>query len=134
MSEIQLEVITPKGQLLSATVKSVAAPGAEGEFAVLPEHRPALIRLGGGAVRYEAEGSSAELFIRGGVAEVQAQKVLILADEALSPEALEHTQAEEILASVQRALSEPEYLSDEQLSRLGDDRAYAEAMLRSLKG
>ena len=43
--KILLEVVTPEHLLLSKQVDEVIAPGAEGEFGVLPGHAPFISML-----------------------------------------------------------------------------------------
>ena len=125
---IQLEVVTPLGVALDLEVSSVTAPGALGELQVLPAHLPSLIQLSGGTLRYAGD-SAGQLYIRGGVAEVSAEKVLILTEELQSPETLDKERAAALNAQVSKALAESAYLSDEQLSRLQRDQRFAEAVL-----
>ena len=130
MATMKLEVVTPTGRVLSEVVDSVTAPGVLGEFSVLPYHQPALIRLGGGMLQFTGKNGGA-VFIRGGLAEVRADSVLVLADEARTLEQADRKAAEAILESVSEAKKQSEFLTDENAQRLNDERAYAEAMLRS---
>ena len=79
---LKLEIVTPTGKVLDTVVNEVVAPGALGEFAVLPNHRPGIVLLGGGAIRFDG----GVVFVRGGVAEISAERVLVLADEAVKAE------------------------------------------------
>jgi F-type H+-transporting ATPase subunit epsilon len=129
MANIKLEVITPKGAVLDTSADWVSAPGVEGEFGVLPEHRPALVALGGGAVRYGGPQGEGSVFIRGGLAEVGPDRVLVLADEAVLPGEENRGAAETLLSRVEGELTTQTYLDDEALNRLGTDRAFAEIQL-----
>ena len=50
--KIQLEIVTPKGRALEASVDEVTAPSVRGEFGVLPGHIPLLAALRAGIVTY----------------------------------------------------------------------------------
>ena len=129
---LKLEVITPVGTQLSASVQAVTAPGSEGEFQVLPSHLPALVLLGGGALKYESESTSGQLFIRGGVAEVSPEgHVLVLTEEVQNPNELDRDRADRIKAESEKALSTEAYLNDAQFDRIHQDLAFAEAILKS---
>lgn len=130
MAHIKLEVVTPTGKALEVTAASVTAPGALGEFTVLPQHRPGLVKLGGGAIRYEGPEGDGMLFVRGGLAEIRPDGVLVLADEATRPADIDRAEAEAILSSVTTSYEEAEFLDDERMSRLASDRAYAESLLK----
>ena len=131
MATIKLEVVTPTGKVLDVEADTVTAPGALGELGVLPEHRPGLVMLGGGALRYEKNGSEGEpVYIRGGVAEIRPDGVLVLADEARTAANADKARAEKILEKAIAGQDQSEYLDDAQLQSLTNDRAYAEAILK----
>ena len=128
MARIKLEVVTPTGKVLDVMTESVTAPGVLGAFGVLPQHRPGLVMLGGGELTYE--GGAGRLFIRGGVAEIRPDGVLVLADEARTVEQIDRPVAEEVLAASLKGFETHTYLDDEHVQALQNDRAYAEAMLK----
>ena len=129
---LELKVITPTGTQLSTTVHSVTAPGNEGEFQVLPSHLPTLALLGGGALKYESESDAGQLFIRGGVAEVNPDgQVLILTEEVQNPENLDRDRADRIKTESEQALSAESYLNNAQFDRIHQDLAFAEAVLKA---
>lgn len=83
MATFQLELVSPEKLLLSRQVDMVIIPAAEGEMGVLPGHSPMIVALSGGAIRvYENNQVTDSLFVAGGFAEVTAERVTILADEA----------------------------------------------------
>ena len=128
---LQLKVITPAGEVLSVNAESVTAPGAVGEFQVLPQHLPALSLLGGGALRYTGADQGV-LYIRGGVAEVSADgAVVILAEETQKPDALDLDRARSIKTEAEAALASDEYLNDERLERIRHSISFAEAVLNA---
>ena len=62
----------------------VTLPGAEGDFGVLAGHAPVISTLRPGVI--EVKGGSTpdlRLFVRGGFAEVDQTKVIVLAEEAI---------------------------------------------------
>ena len=133
---LNLEVITPSGSVLSAQVEQVTAPGAEGEFQVLPAHLPALVILGGGKLSYTVKGESKALYLRGGVAEVshgtenpEDGSVLILAEETQTSENLDKDRARILKESAEAALSKAEYMTDSKLARIRQDLDFANAVL-----
>lgn len=50
---LALEIVTPDGLKLSAQVAELTAPSVDGEFGVLPGHRPMLAALKTGVVRFK---------------------------------------------------------------------------------
>lgn len=81
MAKLRVEIVTPTGSVLDTEASAVRIPGAVGEAGILPDHRPGLIMLSGGAVVLE-DSDAEPIVIQGGVAEVRPDGVLILADNA----------------------------------------------------
>jgi len=79
---IQLDVVTPDRQVISEKVEMVVCPGVEGEFGVLAHHIPFLSTLKAGELRFTKAGKTEYLALTGGFAEVQPDKVTVLADSA----------------------------------------------------
>lgn len=82
--KIHFDLVSPKRLLLSEDVDMVTLPGAEGDFGVLAGHAPVISTLRPGVI--EVKGGSTpdlRLFVRGGFAEVDQTKVIVLAEEAI---------------------------------------------------
>jgi len=77
---IHLKVIAPDRLLVEADVESVALPSLEGEIGILPGHRPLFVGIGKGKVRFRSGGDEEAIPIRGGYAQVQPEKVLVMTD------------------------------------------------------
>jgi F-type H+-transporting ATPase subunit epsilon len=77
---LRLTVVTPARPVVDAEVDSVIAPGAEGQFGVLPAHESYLAPLQAGLVQWVEGGSANSIEITGGFAEVGEERVTILAD------------------------------------------------------
>ena len=76
---LQLSIVTPERTLVELAVYSVLAPGAEGEFGVLPAHEPYLTVLQAGEVRYDEGGRTHRVAVTGGFVEVTQEQVVVLA-------------------------------------------------------
>ena len=91
---MQLEVATPARQLVSTEVDEVVAPGSEGYFGVLPGHAAFLTTLTAGELTYRQGREEEHLAVIGGFAEVNADRVIILAEAAERPEEIDRERAE----------------------------------------
>jgi F-type H+-transporting ATPase subunit epsilon len=80
--KITLEVVTPKGAVVSEDVDIVTAPGFAGEFGVLANHAPFLSTIKIGTLRYKKDNSEQELMVSGGFCEVSKNKVTFLVESA----------------------------------------------------
>ncbi len=102
MATFQLELVSPEKLLLSRQVEMVVIPAAEGEMGVLPGHAPMIVALKGGAIRVTEGGQITEsLFVAGGFAEVTAERVTVLADEATPLAELSRAEAERRVAEAE---------------------------------
>ncbi|MBW2617881.1 MAG: F0F1 ATP synthase subunit epsilon, partial [Deltaproteobacteria bacterium] len=81
-NKIQLDVVTPEKLVISDEVDIVVAPGALGEFGVLAGHIPFLSTLTPGEMRFTRDGQVEYMAVGSGFAEVQPEKVTVLADTA----------------------------------------------------
>ena len=98
---IKLEVVTPDKSVVSDEAQMVVAPGAYGEFGVLPGHTTFLTTLQVGMIRYKDQGGNERLvFVNGGFAEVMLNKVTVLAESA---ERRKDIDVERARAAVKRA-------------------------------
>jgi F-type H+-transporting ATPase subunit epsilon len=87
-----LEIITPEASLYKGEVNSVSLPGADGVFQVLNNHAPIISSLKKGELCFEANqtvepndylavsGNLVRVQIKGGVAELNNQKLIVLAE------------------------------------------------------
>ncbi|MEE2757133.1 MAG: ATP synthase F1 subunit epsilon [Myxococcota bacterium] len=129
MAKMNLSIVTPTGSVVDAVVVEVTVPGAAGMFTVYAEHQPALIMLGGGVLSYQGLDGDGEIFIRGGVAEISSDSILIMTDYALTRDEIDRDKAADVLQQANRRLEESEYLGDDQLLRINIDQRYAESVL-----
>ncbi len=102
-----LEVVTPEKAIVSEEVKSIVAPGSEGEFGVLKDHTTFLTSLKIGTLRYtDTSGNERYLFVNGGFAEVLPDKVTVLADSAERREDIDLSRAEDSKNRAERRLAD----------------------------
>ena len=77
---IHLKVVTPRRLLVEADVEAVFLPTLEGEIGVLPGHRPLFVGIGKGRLRHRSGGEEESVAIRGGYAQVQPEKVVVMTE------------------------------------------------------
>jgi F-type H+-transporting ATPase subunit epsilon len=82
-TKIHFDLVSPEQMLLSEDVTIVTLPGTEGYFGVLAGHAPVISALRPGVIDVKgSQSGDLRLFVRGGFAEVDAKKVVVLAEEA----------------------------------------------------
>ncbi len=106
--KIQLEIVTPKGRALTASVDEVTAPSVAGEFGVLPGHLPLLAALRTGLVSYRQGADTKRVAVGAGFAEAGADKLVILTDEYTDREKIDPVVVRKELAEVQAELQKSE--------------------------
>ena len=79
---IHLEVVTPKGAIVSEDVDIVSAPGYGGDFGVLANHAPFLSTLKIGELIYKQGNTPYHLMVSGGFCEVSNNKITFLVESA----------------------------------------------------
>ena len=79
-NQIQLRIVTPEGVQLQTEVSEFTAPSVQGEFGVLPSHRPLLAGLKTGIVRYQQDGQEVSVAVGPGFVKVQDNEAELLTD------------------------------------------------------
>jgi F-type H+-transporting ATPase subunit epsilon len=93
-TKLQLQIVSADRSLVNETVDEVEIPAADGYFGVLPGHTPLLAVLGAGELWYRQGQEKHYLAIAFGFAEVQAERVTILAQIAERAEEIDVARAE----------------------------------------
>lgn len=75
---ISLEIVTPDGEKLREQVSELTAPSVDGEFGVLPGHRPLLAALKTGVVSFKTGGKEVRVAVGPGFVEVFQDKATLL--------------------------------------------------------
>lgn len=84
MSKLRFDLVSPERLLVSAEVDQVDVPGSEGDFGVFANHAPVMTSLRPGVLTVLSQGKQGDkFFVRGGFAEVTAQGLTVLAEEAM---------------------------------------------------
>ncbi len=86
----KFELVTPERMALSEDVGQVVVPGVEGDFTVLPGHAPVISALRPGIIDVTLpDARRTRIFVKGGFAEVDADRLTVLAERALDVEAMD---------------------------------------------
>ena len=121
-TQLELHIVAADRALVDARVDEVEIPGADGYFGVLPGHTPLLALLAAGELWYRQGQDKHFLSISFGFAEVQPDRVTILAEQAEKADEIDVARAE---AAKKRA--------EERLARLPMDMDFERARIALLK-
>jgi len=102
--KLKLELVTPYRQVLSQDVDEVTAPGALGEFGVLPGHTPLLTTLKIGELTYKQGHDVFHVAVNWGYVEVENDVVTVLVTTAETADQIDLERAQAALGRAQEAL------------------------------
>lgn len=89
-----LDIVSAEDSIYSGPAEFITAPAIMGEVGVYPQHTPMLTRIKSGVVRIKAPlKEDEEVYVSGGMLEIQPDVVTILADTALRGKDLDESKA-----------------------------------------
>jgi F-type H+-transporting ATPase subunit epsilon len=91
---IECTIITPERTLYSGEALSVTVQAHDGELGILYNHAPIISELGIGEVRLMGNANSEYLYIEGGIVELQDNKLIVLAENAMLKSELKQDELE----------------------------------------
>jgi F-type H+-transporting ATPase subunit epsilon len=105
--KIQFELVSPAKLLVSSAVDMVVVPGTEGDFGALARHAPLIATVRPGVIDIHDNGKvSNRIFVAGGFAEVNEERITVLAEEAVPVAELTAADAEERLKAAREELND----------------------------
>lgn len=100
-----LDVVSAVGSLYSGRVRTMRITGSEGEMGIRHGHAPLLTTIKAGMVLLTtAEGKEDQIYLAGGLLEVQPESVTVLADTALRADDIDEAKAKEAIREAQNAI------------------------------
>jgi F-type H+-transporting ATPase subunit epsilon len=127
--KIDVEVLTPEGEVFSGEVRQVSTRTAVGEVGILANHAPLLAALKPAELRLHVSDSETKRYAQAhGWLQVFGNHARLLVEEAIAPEDLDAAALKEQLADAEQRLGEAEKGSAER-GRAQKDRERAEAFL-----
>ncbi len=83
MANLQFDLVSPERRLASVEASEVQIPGADGDMTAMADHAPTITTLRPGVLTVVHKGGSDEYVVSGGFAEITAESVSVLAENAL---------------------------------------------------
>ena len=78
--QFQLEIVTPEGVQLREAIDELTAPSVNGQFGVLPGHRPMLAALTTGIITYVKGATTTQVAVGAGYVEIHGDRAVVLTD------------------------------------------------------
>ncbi len=113
----KFELVTPERMIIpehatdakshgSADAEQVVVPGADGQFTVLAGHAPVIAALRPGVLEIKLTNRVRRIFVRGGFAEVEPDRLTVLAQHYIDLDAKDRGKIESEIKSAEAILAE----------------------------
>ena len=83
MANVQFDLVSPERRLASVAASEVRIPATEGDMTAMANHLPTITTLRPGVLVVVHDGGADEYVVSGGFAEINAESVSVLAEQAL---------------------------------------------------
>ena len=83
MANLQFDLVSPERRLASVEATEVQIPGADGDMTAMADHAPTITTLRPGVLTVTHKDGSDAYVVSGGFAEITADGVSVLAEQAL---------------------------------------------------
>jgi F-type H+-transporting ATPase subunit epsilon len=113
-----LEIVTPEARVYSDTIDTVVIPTTSGEVGILPGHIPLLTQIENGELRVTKNGQTQWLAVSGGFAEVEGDRVHVLAENAITEEKIDEHAVEAALKRAEQELKDAKDIDPQQYEHL----------------
>jgi F-type H+-transporting ATPase subunit epsilon len=102
---VQFDLVSPERLLTSVQATQVQIPGSEGDMTALPDHAPLITTLRPGVLKVSSAEGDAEYVVTGGFAEISADSISVLAEQAIAREDLTPEQFKKLVDDATDALA-----------------------------
>jgi len=124
MATFHFELVSPEKIAFAGDVDQVDVPGVEGDFGVLAGHAPVIAAVRPGVMMVTTAGKKERFIVLGGIAEVAAKGLTVLADVATSIDELDRIAFAQQIQQMEADLANAEGdLLDREIDRLDHFRA-----------
>ena len=115
---LTLEIVTPEARVYSDTIDTVVIPTVDGEVGILPGHIALLTQIENGELRVTKGGVTQLLVVSGGFAEVEGDRVHVLAEHAINEEKIDEHAVEAALKRAEEQLAAAKDIDPQQYEHL----------------
>ena len=104
---LQVEIVSAEKEIFNGEATMVIASAQMGEVGIAPGHTPFITRIKPGEIRVLTDGDEEELdiYVSGGILEVQPYVVTVLADTALRVDDIDEAAAQKAKEEAEAALA-----------------------------
>lgn len=104
---IRVDIVSAEKEIWSGEATLVSASAVMGEVGIAPGHAPFISRIKPGEIRVRTPGDNEELdiYVSGGIMEVQPYVVTIMADTVMRAEEIDEAAAQKVKDEAEAALA-----------------------------
>ncbi len=113
--KLNCNILTPEKTIYDGDIDFVVVQAYDGELGFLPGHAPLISELGIGEIRLRDKTSTDYLIVEGGIVEIRDNKLIILAENALTKDELKKDELENIYKELDSRQQGLEPFSDERM-------------------
>ena len=126
---LTLEIVTPESRVYSDVIETVVIPTVQGEIGILPGHIPLLTQVEAGELRVSKNGRTEYLAIGSGFAQIDGDKVSVLAESAIDEARIDEDAVAKAQARAEEALRGRDNMDPAEVERLEGVVRFAVAQL-----
>ena len=115
---LTLEIVTPEAKVYSDTIDSVVIPTMEGEVGILPGHIPLLTKVANGELRVTKGAQTLHLAVGGGFAEIDGDRVSVLAERAITEEQIDEKAVEDAMKRAEQSMRDAKDMDPNEFEHL----------------
>ncbi len=105
MANLQFDLVSPERRLASVEATEVQIPASEGDMTAMANHAPTITTLRPGVLTVVHSGGSDAYVVSGGFAEITAEGVSVLAEQALPKDEVTQEVYDQMVADAKAAVS-----------------------------
>ncbi len=104
---MQVDIVSAEAEIFSGEATMVIASAELGEVGIAPGHTPLITRIRPGEIRVQQpdDGEEIDVYVSGGILEVQPYVVTVLADTALRADDIDEAAAQKAKDEAEAALA-----------------------------
>ena len=104
---MQVDIVSAEAEIFSGEATMIIASAELGEVGIAPGHTPLITRIRPGEIRVQQPegGEELDIYVSGGILEVQPYVVTVLADTALRAEDIDEAAAQKAKEEAEAALA-----------------------------
>jgi F-type H+-transporting ATPase subunit epsilon len=130
--KVTFELVSPDEMVLAVEADMVTLPGSEGDMGIMPGHAPLITALRAGVIEVDGAGDGADrVFVASGFAEMAADRLTVLAEDAVPVNELDRAGLEQRIQNTREDIEDAK--DDEERRQCEERLALLENMLAAVR-